>query len=414
MNSPCRAAVYLPAAAFLVIIGILTLRPLPGQAFLSHATPWWCLLCGALGTVDVLLNILLFVPFGLTLRLAGFRLGTLALVGLATSVLIEALQWQVVAGRDASLSDVMTNSLGTALGGLVASSWRMLVHPEPGAARRLALVGAISWALIWWVSGRLLQPSPPVGEYWGQWAHDFDDRGQWGGRVLGVDINGVPIPDGQVPSPPIEDALRSGNYTFAVETRSGPLLWKEAQIFGLATGEGEIFLEWAARGRDLSLRLKHAASDLRIRSPRLRLEWALPTDSGVPLTLVARQGGGMLSAEVRTPRGTEQVRHQLTPSLNWTFLLPFNYGWGFETRWVTMLWLMVTIVPLAWWGSRTRSVWYALGAPALAVGFGLGLAPLLTGLPPVSWSEWVGAALGAAAGWSLGRYPPSARRADSP
>lgn len=423
MISPRRAAAFLPAAAFLLVVGILTLRPIPGQAAMSHMTPWWCLLCGALGTVDVLLNVLLFVPFGVALRLTGARPGSIALIGLGVSVAIELLQWKVIPGRDASISDVITNTVGTLLGGLVATGWRAFLVPDRRTALRLAAAGALGWGAVWGVSARLLRPSPPDGDYYGQWAHDFMDRPQWGGRVLHADLNGLAIPDDRTPSEPLRSALRSGEFELTVRARSGPAVWPDAQIFGLASGEAEIFVEWAQVGRDLSFKMRYRTSDIRVRSPKLRFDGAAPADSGSPLVLLAGQSRGVLSAEVQTATDTVTARHRLTPSLNWTFLLPFGYGWGFETRWVSVLWVIVSLAPVAYWGTRAGSFRRALLATGVAAVIGLGLAPSVGRLPAVHWSEWVGALLGCLLGVLASRaarpgprrvYPPSARSAVSP
>ena len=54
-----------------VLIASMTLVPHPELTRESAATPLSCLLCGDYGVVDVFLNILLFIPFGLGLRLIG-------------------------------------------------------------------------------------------------------------------------------------------------------------------------------------------------------------------------------------------------------------------------------------------------------------------------------------------------------
>ena len=71
----------------------------------------WCFTCGSQWGVDFLLNIALFVPLGLALRIAGigWRTATLAVVG--TTLAIEAIQL-LIPGRITSTGDLLSNSIG--------------------------------------------------------------------------------------------------------------------------------------------------------------------------------------------------------------------------------------------------------------------------------------------------------------
>jgi len=402
---------YLPAIVVLAVIAALTLRPIPSQTRVSALTPVLCLVCGSIGLVDVLLNVLLFVPLGIALHYAGMRVARITLVGLGVSLVIEVLQLAVIPGRDASLSDLITNTAGVVLGGLLGATWRKLVFPGPSRALRIATIYAVAWAATWGASAALLHPDPRPGQYYGQWAHDFDDnRTQWGGSVREVRLNGIPVSDGLVPDEPLRDALEGGKFTLELHGVSGPQPHKVAQIFGLASSQGEIFVEWTQYGRDLRFMIRYGPSLLRLRSPVIRFDYAAPADSGEAIHLIARERAGVLSAEVRTARDTVVATHPLTPSLNWTFALPFTYRWGFETRWGSMLWVLVTMIPLGYWGAIAggwRTAALAVGGAAMA---GLGLAPLVGGLSPVHWSEWVAAVLACGAGVMLARVAP--RRAE--
>ncbi|MHC5257412.1 VanZ family protein [Streptomyces sp. UC4497] len=69
-----------------------------------------------------LANALMFVPLGLLLVLASRqpRLGRAALACLVLSLLIEAAQYAMNAGRTVDIDDVLFNTLGGGLGGLLA------------------------------------------------------------------------------------------------------------------------------------------------------------------------------------------------------------------------------------------------------------------------------------------------------
>ena len=116
------------ACAGLFFIAGTTLVPIPQQELAARLTPWWCLICGDHGGQDVINNVLLFIPFALGLRLAGLPSRTVVVTGGLVSLSVELLQWGVVAGRDASLSDVLTNTLGSLVGAMVA------IIPGPAAA----------------------------------------------------------------------------------------------------------------------------------------------------------------------------------------------------------------------------------------------------------------------------------------
>src|SRR5918998_1555401 len=100
---------FLSLAGFL-FIAATTLVPLPQQSAASQITPLWCLVCGDYGGVDVINNILLFIPFAFGLRLLGLRSQLVVAAGALLSLGIELLQWWVIPGRDASLSDLLTNT----------------------------------------------------------------------------------------------------------------------------------------------------------------------------------------------------------------------------------------------------------------------------------------------------------------
>ena len=66
-----RRVASLIAFGGLVFILVATLIPAPERALAVAATPFLCLVCGEQGSVDVVLNVLLFIPFALGLRWSG-------------------------------------------------------------------------------------------------------------------------------------------------------------------------------------------------------------------------------------------------------------------------------------------------------------------------------------------------------
>ena len=127
-------------AVGLLAIAAATLTPLPLNEYRAAETPFWCLVCGSLGLIDVILNVALFLPLGVGLQRLGWPLARLALACFLLSLAVESLQIITIAGRDASVSDLITNTSGGILGGFIAHHWRAAGVPFPSACRP-ALLG---------------------------------------------------------------------------------------------------------------------------------------------------------------------------------------------------------------------------------------------------------------------------------
>src|SRR5262245_39466874 len=96
----------------LAAICVATLTPTPG----TPSTSFWCIVCGDRGMLDFAANIVMFVPLGFALMLATERRWLSVIVCVATTFSVELLQVSVVAGRDASLGDLLANTLGGGIG----------------------------------------------------------------------------------------------------------------------------------------------------------------------------------------------------------------------------------------------------------------------------------------------------------
>ncbi|MHB1225417.1 MAG: VanZ family protein, partial [Gemmatimonadaceae bacterium] len=126
------------------VIGVATLAP--GSPVPLEPTDLTCLVCGSAGTADVIRNLLLFLPLGVAGALLGWRWPRALAAGFALSLTVESLQLLVVPGRDPSLSDLLTNTVGTAVGFALAAGWSRWGSPSRRGARALAAAGAVAWA----------------------------------------------------------------------------------------------------------------------------------------------------------------------------------------------------------------------------------------------------------------------------
>ena len=398
----------------LVTIATLTLRSAPAQVLDAQRTPLTCLVCGDVGGADVLLNIALFMPLGLGLfglrRSLRFSLAAALLLSLS----IEILQYTVVTGRDATLSDVLTNTAGGMLGWLLGAFGRRLLVPGRRGAAILAGVGTLAWIMAFAVSAWALHPAPPGGSYWGQWNHDFPDRGTFAGRVISAELDGRPLRDGPLPdTDAIRRRLASGNFHLAVRATSGRPEEDNAQIFGLANDEADIFLEWRQKDRDYEFTMRGRAAVLRFHSPELRMRRTAPGLAGVPVTLDVTWRDGVITASATAAGRVTTRALVLAPSVSWTFVWPWNRDRGGAMKAVGAIWLGLTVVMIGFWAGAERSGWVGMASGAVVGGM-LWIGPRIFDLQPTSAADWLGAALGFLPGYLAGRYMPRARSASGP
>ncbi|MEO8031332.1 MAG: VanZ family protein [Gemmatimonadota bacterium] len=409
-----RVGRWLTAAAT-AVIGGLTLLPDPDGARLAALTPFLCLVCGEYGGVDVVLNLLLFLPLGAGLGLMRVPARRAIFVMVFATVLIETLQAVAVAGRDASLSDLLTNSIGGCAGFWLAAHWRQLVIPDQIWSRRLSRLTTAGWIAVWGLSSWLMQRALPPVPWWGQLAAPGVTAADYPGRILRAEVGGVGVSIGQIADIlPVVERLQAESATVRLTAAPGPATRNLASMFGLLNGHQQEALLIAQDGRDLVFRVRRHSSDLGLR----QLELVVPGGAGQPGDTVAIVGTLTGTGQaLRSVHGADTVAGtlELTPSLGWMMLLPGAFRRAALIRWLNILWLALWIAPVAYYGSRaTRlsargSLRQRLGL-AGAIGAGLWLLPLCLHGPTGSAFDLLGAAIGVAAGeglssWSAGLEP---------
>jgi hypothetical protein len=388
------------ALAGAVFISLMTLLPHPGQEPLVRATPFACLICGELGGVDVLLNVILFLPLGLGLGLLGLPWPLALAAGLAGSGLVELLQMKVVAGRDASLSDLLTNTLGTVAGAALARTWRSWLLP----GRRLALALAIGWGSIWLglatATGAGLAPAPTNAAWYGQWAPDLGHLDEFRGEVHSAEAGGAPLPPGRRNDTPAWVArLTADSFTVAAIARLGPAPTRLAPIVSVYDADQREILLLGQWGDDLVYRVRMAPNRLRLRNPAVRLPGALDLPPGTEVRAEAGTVNRRYLLRVERPDGPRERVLTFSPQWTWAALLPYEYAFGAEAGLLTALWLAALALPLGWWARRGggTGVVLALFVAVLSVA---GVRAVL-GFDPAPVGEWLGTAAGLAAGLAL-------------
>lgn len=407
-----RSAGLVVAVTNLVVIAFATLLPEPGAAVGSHL----CLLCGSLGGVNSLLNVFLFLPLGIGLALAEFS-GKRAVIAMcALSVLIETAQFLVIPGRYATIGDVLTNSLGGALGFAIGRNAFILLRPSP----RIALALTMGWSTLWLatqaISAYGFSPAVPKSEYFGQIAPSLGNFEQFRGRVLRTSIADVVVRDTQFKdSPRVRELLLGGATvtTTILPPGSGRGI---APIVRVAdAGEREILL-LAQNAADLIFGVRTGAAALRLRPPLFALADILPAVSAGDrwqtmdtLTVSARYSTREVWVKTQS-RTSYDRRIPITASLGWTMLLPFQWfikGTRIEFA-VSAIWIACLLLPMGYWGGRivqfrrpraaTRIRMVAVPIAFMLLYVGLVVAPQEFRLPAAPPRDWLAALTGIFAG----------------
>ena len=314
------ARLLLPLAAG--VIALLTLTPSGGES--AAMTSLWCLRCGDFGAVDVVLNTLLFTPLGLALGLMGIPWRRTVLTALLTSLGIEALQLTIISGRDASLSDLITNTTGGALGAALALHWRRLVLPRPSDARALLAIMALTWTATRLGTSWLLRPSFPDTVWYGQIAPRDVYPADFRGEVLHADIAGVAARTGRMPE--LNTALRAPTVGVRALVSGAKTTPRLASVISVLDEQRAEVLVLGQEGNAARFRSRLRTADARFRTPSIRLDGALPPDAHAPTDLTGFRSPGRLSLSSATLGRVTDATITLGPGLGWALLLPFDAG----------------------------------------------------------------------------------------
>jgi hypothetical protein len=397
------------AAGWWALILAVTLMPLPSQAPRSALTPLSCLVCGEAGTVDVLLNICLFVPLGLFLRLRNWRPSRVIWCGILTTLGVETAQLLVITGRDPSASDVITNSTGAVIGILLAERGASLVAPTASAAVRLLVAAAALPALVLAGTAWLLVPAPPASVWYGQHAPDLGLYEQFRGTILEASLGSSPMPVGPLRnSSALRKSFLSDGPSLSSRFVAGPKPPGPAPIVSVFDENRRKVILLGQGGRWLFF-------ETRMRSDRLRFRILSFTLPGMPvptpgdtLLLSGRVTGGSARLTVTGPMGTVEEQYPLSPGLGWALVSPLTHPVGRDAAAFSMLWVALLWVPFGFYaraavgrrpnGRRGGTV-VASGGTAAA--FGMLLTPAMTGVPIPGPAEWLGLAAGILVGAML-------------
>jgi len=402
------AALALAGFAFVLVS---TLTPVSDPRGAAATTPLYCLVCGDQGVADVVVNLLLFVPFAVGLRLTGETWKRTVLAVFLISFSVELLQYWLIPGRDTSLSDLLTNTTSGAIGATIGTHLPRWVFPDAGLARSLAVawLGIILGILLCW--GWLLAPGVPSGQLMSRWAHEAPGRDVFKGRVASVHLDGLPMPpDGTPPdSAALRRRLEHGAFSLDAEVISGQPVSDRLWIYMFRVPSGGV-LTLNQRGREAGVALPVRGLQYKLHHPVVTLPDGLPATAGVPVRVMAAESSRRIQLSTSHGGVERTLVLAVSPAFGWSLFAPFEVAAGEAVRWVTAAVLAAMLLPLGYWGAWVRSRWAALALISTALVFALAVLPDLTGYPRVHWSEWLGGIAGLAVGRLLQLAAASLRR----
>jgi hypothetical protein len=407
-----RAVGWTTVGVALAAIFLATLTPAPGELVGSRL----CVVCGSMGGVDVILNVLLFVPLGIGMAMAGTSAKRAVVAALGISLLVETAQL-FIPGRDSSLGDLITNTIGGALGYALFRNAALWLAPSPRRATSLTLSWCAVWLAIQSVSSFALAPKFPDSPYFGQIAPRLGNYELFRGRVLEAQIDQTPVADTRFrPADSVAYRLRAGAAISATVVPLDPTI-DVAPIIRVADADQDEIALLGQWGTSLAFRVATGADILRLRSPVFGLRLVFPDRQQRSAVIGAGTVGlrgeyrrGEVRLTARNASGTISSLMGVTSSMGWTLLLPFRWSMdGRPTqRVISWLWVALLLMPLGFWcgsaygNSRLQHIRgatkLALVAALATICIGLIWEPHAFGLAATPMGDWLAAFAGVSCG----------------
>lgn len=387
-----RSPTYVVWALTVVVLALIGVATLRSEGALTHAFDWHVLEAGDV-TADSLRNIVLFMPFGfLAARLTR---GTWRVVALAAVVSLSielAQQW--IPGRDPSIDDVVTNTLGAALGAVAfvrRGAWMR-------GSGRLAVAAACGATAILALGALLLRPSFPPGNYEAVWSPVAPVREvTLAGRVIGdstpADLDAVM-------------AQIAGGDTLRLRVASSPGAsgWDRILEFDTPSDTSLIFVG-VLDGR-LFLFYRMQAVRFGLDQPEILLG-SMPSSLAGDTTRLAiwRSGAGYC----RAVNADTECGFGMSVAAPRTLLWYNTWESLTRRRLLDWLWLGLVVAPVGFWMTAGPLSLAAVGIVISSVA----ALPRVLDLLPTSGAEWLIVCLALVAG-AAGRRALSWLSADHP
>lgn len=403
-RTPRRWVGPLLTGAVVLAIAWLTLRPAPKDAETAARSAFLCLYpCGVEGLRDAILNVVMFLPLGLALRLWLPR-GVTALLCVLATLGIETTQWLFLVGRDASLRDLLTNTLGGLLGILLAEQGRALLRPPARRAARLAAGAMAGWLLVVAAGAFGVRPSMPHTAYWGQHVAELGQFEVYRGELLESFVAGVPFPNGRVSdSERLRAVLLGDSLVVRATVVSGPAPAGPAPILSIFDENQQQILALLQDGPGLSFAERTGLQEVELAGQTVHLPAFPGSRPGDTVHIAAGHRRGELFLRATSGHVTQEQRWERSPAWIVTTLNPFVRRITPGSWLVEALVLGLLLLPAGYWVAWATPRAGAVLVLGLPLSLGLGIATRLAGIPLGAPSLWAGSLLGGLAGWLVAR-----------
>jgi hypothetical protein len=338
-------------------IAAATLVPEPG----ASPIPYFCVACGRLDSTDAVLNVLLFIPFGLGLAIRNTHVVKAILIVVFTTALVELLQLTVILGRSATLGDIVTNTIGGSIGFMAGRHWRSIVYPATMLRRVLLALATLEFAALIVLTGFSVQPSPTTGTFFGHHARPYRNEPPFPGKVHSSYVGECRVTDETIePYSCIGPALvRGESVTVAVSAR-GTTASPSAIVQVVDERQNEILRVGADRDK-ATFSVRTRAAQMRLRPYRFAVDSVFASDGLQDVHIV----GSFSPSEATITASGSRSRHatfRVGPASGWKLFIPLRYydDGSFRARAVDAFWLALLVFPIGYWSMRSGS-----GGPSL-------------------------------------------------
>ena len=365
-----------------------------------------CLICGDRGLADAIVNVILFIPLGVAVALTGrSTLAALALGG-ALSFGVEVAQITLIPGRDASVGDLVLNTVGAAVGvAIVKTSWWWLSSNRRRASRLSLVAGFFAMAMIAG-TGLLFVPLPPDGTYFVMWRPVLRHLDPYDAPVRSATIGGHPIPPGRIEEPTqLRELVRTG-APIRVVAAAAPRTSRQAAMFTIYDErKREVVLIGPDRD-DLVLRVRMRSTSAWLDQPDLRVVggWRnlIP---GSEITVTARRSGRnyCVGFGLHPPCSSG-----FSAGMGWALFL-YDEQWPASVHsGLKLFWLALLGFPVGFWARRRWESLCALSMFAASIV----VLPAWVGLLPTPAHQVLGGIAGIGLGVALARATDVSPHAD--
>ena len=357
-----------------------------------------CIVCGARAWADVIANVLLYAPLGAALALAGGSEARPVVYGFVLSCVIEFAQiW--IPGRDPSLTDVCSNTIGAAAGqGAVWLVDRALLW-TPRTLARLSLLAAGAALGVFILTALLLAPAPLAPPFTVSVNAAIPEMSWYRGRVLSIRSGGVLVRPGRVLDSTAGRDILEGGDSLDLDVIAGPPVRSLAPMFLIQDRSGEeVFLLGPDRD-DLVLRYRPRAVLVGLDRPDVRLRHAFAGVSpGDTLHVTVRRVGSGACLSLNAVVSPQCSASSL--GSGWALIFYPRHLPAWMISLLEAAWVAGLCIPIGLWASRRYEAGIALAVLAAA----LVVIPPRTGLAHTPVHEVLGAGLGVLSGRILSAW----------